>query len=356
MPSTSIMATLTYSQCTPEFLSLMTSRGMQGVRINSAHVTGSQMADMCSAIRSAAPTAVILTDTKGAEVRTTDAPIPVEFLEGDTTVALYAPDRITTREAICLNAPDLGRYLRPGQLMTIDDGALRFTIEAIEENTDEQYTGFADRTRLRLRAINSGILGPRKSVNFPGIDLPHLPSVTEKDREAILAAPAAGVNIIAHSFVRTAADVEAVREVLRSATDDNSYPSDILVYAKIECRMALDHLDEIMDAADGILFARGDLGAAVPIEQIPVIQQQVMDRATRRGLPVILSTQILQSMLSSDTPTRAEVTDMYLGVIQGASWMLLCGETAQGNYPAECIDIMRRTIDATTTFFPEINQ
>ena len=199
-------------------------------------------------------------------------------------------------------------------------------------------------------AINSGILGPRKSVNFPGIDLPHLPSVTEKDREAILAAPAAGVNIIAHSFVRTAADVEAVREVLRSATDDNSYPSDILVYAKIECRMALDHLDEIMDAADGILFARGDLGAAVPIEQIPVIQQQVMERATRRGLPVILSTQILQSMLSSDTPTRAEVTDMYLGVIQGASWMLLCGETAQGNYPAECIDIMRRTIDATTTY------
>ncbi len=347
-PSTAIMATLTYGQCTPEFISLMTARGMQGVRINSAHVTGSQMAEMVHAIRAAAPSAVILTDTKGAEVRTTEAPVPVEFLEGDTTVAFYAPDRLTTREAICLNAPDLGLYVRPGQLMTIDDGALRFTIEDVEEVAD------IPGGRLHLRALNSGVLGARKSVNFPGIDLPHLPSVTEKDREAILAAPAAGVDIIAHSFVRTARDIEAVREVLRSATPDGSDNSDILVFAKIECRMALEHLDEIMDAADGILFARGDLGAAVPVEQIPVIQQKVMERATRRGLPVILSTQILQSMINSDTPTRAEVTDMYLGVMQGASWMLLCGETAQGRYPAECVDVMRRTIEATCNYIREL--
>lgn len=342
-PSTAIMATLTYSQCTPEFISLMTARGMQGVRINSAHVTGRQMSDMVRAIRSAAPSAVILTDTKGAEVRTTDAPVPVEFLEGETTVAIYAPQSLTTHEAICLNAPDLGLYVRHGQLMTIDDGALRFTVEDIDGN------------RLLLRALNSGVLGARKSVNFPGIDLPHLPSVTEKDREAILAAPEAGVDIIAHSFVRTARDIEAVREVLRSATDDSGTisASDIKVYAKIECRMALEHLDEIMNAADGILFARGDLGAAIPIEEIPVIQQKVMERCTQRGLPVILSTQILQSMITSDTPTRAEVTDMYLGVMQGASWMLLCGETAQGLYPAECVDIMRRTIETTCNYIRE---
>lgn len=326
-----VMATLTLDRCGREFVEKMIAAGMSAVRINSAHVTPLQLKEMVAQLKEISPDLIILTDTKGAEVRTSYSAYPVVITEGESIKFAYEPGKESSSECVRINAPEVEQHITVGQRMLIDDGEVELEVKEIAEDY------------FFAVALRDGKIESRKTVSFPGVDLMHLPSVTDRDREAIIAAREAGVDMIAHSFVRNANDVKAVKDLLKGST--------VRLYAKIECKSALHNLDEIMNASDGILFARGDLGAAIPLSQLPIVQYRVLSRCREKGCKVILSTQLLQSMLEHPTPTRAEVNDIFLGVAEGASMFLLCGETAQGRYPVEAVNILHRTLFESVSFF-----
>lgn len=325
--ATRVMATLTPERCTTAMVKCLRDAGMRGVRINSAHTTPDSFRRMVADIRGVDPSIAILVDTKGAEVRTT------AFTPADLEVALRVGDIMDIREGSGESTPDtlyisvygIGEALSHARRILIDDGAIE--LEATEPMADG----------VRARVVRGGMLGSRKTVALPGVELPPMPAVTDADRQAIALAVEMGIDIIAHSFVRTAADVEAVRQLLGDA--------DIQLYAKIETRLALDNLEDIAEVADGLLVARGDLGTNLPLSAIPEAQYRVARLAWNVGKPVMISTQILNSMESAPTPTRAEMSDVALAVMERAEWILLCGETARGEWPRECVAVACEAIE-----------
>lgn len=328
---TNIMATLTTERCTPAMVKSLHDAGMTGVRINSAHVTPADIKSMVETIRSADPHIKILMDTKGPEIRTTHLAVPLIVADG-MQLAFSSGEIPSSSDCIYVMMDSLEQYVTPGQQLLVDDGELRFMVDEI------------DGTHIKAHALNGGVLGSRKTVAVPGVELPPLPAVSIRDAENIKAAKAAGIDMIAHSFVRSSADVEAVREHIVG--------TGIMLYAKIECRQALENFEEIAGSADGILVARGDLGTAIPIPEIPAVQYDILRRCAALKKPTIVATQILQSMQSSPNPTRAEVSDITLAVMEGVDTLLLCGETAVGQYPVECVEVMAATIQYASKITP----
>lgn len=320
------MATLTLEHCTPEFITSLRNYGMDSVRINSAHVTPDELCAMVKTIRRTDPAIKILMDTKGAEIRTTDVTSPLTLNAGDTTIICHG-ESLSTPDRIYVNCRCIESCPGYGTKVLIDDGDIELKIIRV------------DSEGIQCRVVEGGIVDSRKTVAFPGTLLPHLPAVSETDRRCIEAAKKANIDMIAHSFVRSAQDIHDVRDIIGD--------TDITLYAKIECEEAVEHLEDILTAADGLLVARGDLGTAMPIYEIPAIQHRVVSLCRQSGKPVIVSTQILQSMFESPVPTRAEVSDIALAVMEGTDTLLLCGETAVGLYPARCVEVMRKTIDST---------
>ena len=302
---------------------------MRGVRINSAHVSPAAMAGMVRTIRSTVPRVTVLVDTKGSELRTTALASGLDeiALTEGSTVLLSASAGDTDINCIRFNGINPGRHLSPGTSVLLDDGTVRLSVvRSVDDDTVE------------CTVAEGGALGSRKSLSIDA-EIPLLPAVSDRDRENIRAAVAAGVDIIAHSFVRCAADIEQVREVVGDPK--------VKVFAKIECRAALDNLASIAAVSDGLLVARGDLGAEISLPCVPAAQMTVVTEAQRRGIPVIIATQMLHSMTENPHPTRAEVSDIAFAVVQDANWLLLTGETAKGRYPAECVEVMAQTIVET---------
>ena len=329
---TDIMATVTDARCDANFLKSLRRAGMDSVRINSAHVDGEGLRRIIRAVRRHVPGVGILMDTKGPEIRTTaldGALESVTFAEGDKVmIAAGAP---TSSGIIGIAVEGVCGALRKGDRVVLDDGAMELSVSR------------ADGDRVEAVVTLGGELGSRKTVNLPDTDLPPLPAVSERDRRAIEVAVEEGIDMIAHSFVRSAADVDAVR-ALTAGTP-------IRVYAKIECRDALKNFNGILEAADGILVARGDLGTQIDVATIPAVQHKACSLAHDAGKPVIVSTQILTSMVDHPYPTRAEMTHVAFAVRDGVETLLLPGETAQGHFPEECVDAMRRCIEASQTYF-----
>lgn len=320
---TLIMATMATERCTTQFVQSLADAGMRGIRINSAHVTPADIAHIVSTVRSVDPSITILMDTKGPEIRTTDVASPIELCEGHT-LTLAGEDSDTTAQRICLTAHDIHTSLQPGHTVMIDDGDIQLLITEITA------------AGVKAQVTRAGILGSRKTVNIPGCQLPPLPALSERDRINIEAGKQLGIDLIAHSFVRSRADVDAVRRAISGTS--------IRLYSKIECPQAVENLHYILDASDGLLVARGDLGTCMPLSDIPVLQYDITAACRKAGKPFILSTQILHSMILAPAPTRAEVNDIAMAVMQGAEWLLLCGETAQGQYPLQCVETMQATI------------
>ncbi len=183
------------------------------------------------------------------------------------------------------------------------------------------------------QVLNDGVLGSHKSVNVPGRHIA-LPALTKKDRKNIMLAIEQDIDFIAHSFVRSAADVRAVQAIL------DAYNSDIKIISKIENQEGVDNIDEIIDASYGIMIARGDLGIEVPIERIPGIQRQIIRKCVQKKKPVIVATQMLHTMINNPRPTRAEVTDIANAIYSSADALMLSGETASGKYPVEAVQTM----------------
>lgn len=344
------MATITAERCTDEFIGRMCAAGVDGVRINSAHADAAAIKEMVAKVRRHKEDMDVLIDTKGPEMRTTHVGNCREVelgvgnvveLRGIDAQQLTQTDSskhpVTTAECIWIGVPQFHSYLEEGMRVLIDDGAICMIVESVDD----------DRGVAVARVEDGGLLGGCKTVALSSGLIPPMPAVSHRDRLSLEAAIEAGANIVAHSFVRSAADVEAVKEIVGERG--------VKVYAKIECRSAIKNMEEIARAADGVLVARGDLGAAVPLYEMPLWQQRIMTVARESERPTIVSTQILQSMMSNPWPTRAETSDVALAVVQGADCLLLCGETAQGEYPIEAIEMMRLTADSVTNHIDEFH-
>lgn len=320
---TKIVATVSDKRCDKEFIKSLVEAGVNVVRMNSAHLDLEGFRKIVRNVRDASDSIAIMMDTKGPEIRTTVTADgePVRFESGDIVKISGNPDGVTSHSEICLNYRGISGILKPGNRILIDDGEVEFLVTSADD-------GF-----LTAVAENDGVLGSRKSVNLPGVSV-DLPAVTERDRMNIGYAVELGVDFIAHSFVRSAADVREVQEIL------DSYDAETKIISKIENQEGIDNFSEILDASYGIMVARGDLGIEVPAERIPGIQAMLIRECIMAHKPVIVATQMLHSMIEHPRPTRAEISDVANAVYQRADAMMLSGETAYGKYPVEAVRIM----------------
>ena len=305
LKQTKIVATVSDKRCEVEFIKRLFDAGMNVVRMNTAHLDFDLM------------------DTKGPEVRTTTLAEPVSFRAGDRVKMVGDPNRETTHECIAVSYPEFVHDLNPGDRVLIDDGDLEMLVV---EKTD----GY-----LLCEVQNEASLGSRKSVNVPGVRI-NLPSLTEKDRNNILFAIEQDIDFIAHSFVRNKQDVLDIKAIL------DAHGSDIRIIAKIENQEGVDNIDEILEVADGIMVARGDLGIEVPQERIPGIQRVLIRKCILAKKPVIVATQMLHTMIQNPRPTRAEVTDIANAIYYRTDALMLSGETAYGKYPVEAVQTMTK--------------
>lgn len=318
---TKIVATVSDLRCDVGLIQQLYDAGMNVVRLNTAHQDAKGMKKVIDNVREVSSHIAILVDTKGPEVRTTATDQPIELKRGDIVSIVGNAELKTTAQTIAVTYKDFTKDVGVGAQILIDDGALGLIVE------------HADGAALTCRVENDATLGSRKSVNVPGVRI-NLPALTERDKENIAFAIDYDVAFIAHSFVRSKEDVEELRAILDAAH------SDIRIIAKIENQEGVDHIDEILEAADGIMVARGDLGIEVPQERIPGIQRRLVDKAIRAHKPVIVATQMLQSMIHNPRPTRTEVTDIANAVYSRADALMLSGETAYGDYPVEAVNVM----------------
>lgn len=320
---TKIVATVSDKRCDTEFIKSIAEAGVNVVRMNSAHLDYEGFRKIVTNVRSVSDTLAIMIDTKGPEIRTTVTSEGgnVAFHAGDRVTVVGDPEGSTSSSTICLNYPAIARVLKPGNRLLIDDGEVAFRVEGIEGD------------RINAVAENDGELGSRKSVNLPGVSI-DLPAVSERDRRNIGYAVELGVDFVAHSFVRSAADVREVRKIL------DGLGSEAKIISKIENQEGIDNFDEILDASYAIMIARGDLGIEVAAERIPGIQNMMVNKCIAAHKPVIVATQMLHSMIEHPRPTRAEISDVANAVYQRADAMMLSGETAYGKYPVEAVKIM----------------
>ncbi len=320
---TKIVATVSDKRCETEFIKSLAEAGVNVVRMNSAHLEYEGFRRIVENTRAASDKIAIMMDTKGPEIRTTATVTgePVMFPTGHEVSVYGNPEGLTSPDVICLNYTNISKVLKPGDRMLIDDGEVGFKVTSIEGDT------------VKAVAENDGSLGSRKSVNLPGVTI-DLPAVTERDKRNIGYAVELGVDFIAHSFVRSAADVREVQAVL------DSHGADTKIISKIENQDGIDNFDEILEASYGIMVARGDLGIEVAAERIPGIQAMMINKCITAHKPVIVATQMLHSMIEHPRPTRAEISDVANAVYQRADAMMLSGETAYGKYPVEAVRTM----------------
>ncbi len=321
MKQTKIVCSISDRRCDVEFLRKLFFAGMNVVRMNTAHATPDGIRTIVRNGRTVSPHIGLLIDTKGPEVRTTDVESPINYKTGDVVKIFGRPGMVTTHDIINVSYSDITNDVKVGDEMLFDDGILSVKII---ENTGPMLVGVVQ---------NDGVLGAHKSVNVPGVHI-DLPAVTEKDKANILLAVEEDIDFIAHSFVRNAADVKAVQDIL------DSKGSDIKIISKIENQEGVDNIDEIIDASYGIMIARGDLGIEVPIERIPGIQRLIIRKCIQKHKPVIVATQMLHTMINNPRPTRAEVTDIANAIYYRTDALMLSGETATGRYPVEAVRTM----------------
>jgi pyruvate kinase len=325
LKQTKIVATISDQRCEVDFIRSLYEAGMNVVRLNSAHMDKEGFDRVIGNVRQVSDRIGILLDTKGPEIRTTKTAEPITFYAGDKVEVTGDPQGETTHERICVNYEDFVSDMKVGDAMLIDDGDLEFKIISKSENS------------LICEAQNEATLGSRKSVNVPGVRI-NLPSLTERDRQNVLYSIDHHVDFIAHSFVRNKQDVLDIKQIL----DERG--SKIKVIAKIENQEGVDNIDEILQAAYGIMVARGDLGIEVPAEKIPGIQRVLIRKCVEAKKPVIVATQMLHSMINNPRPTRAEVTDIANAIYYRTDALMLSGETAYGKYPLEAVQTMTKVI------------
>jgi len=329
---TKIVATVGPSSSSAETLRGLMDAGVDVLRLNFSHGTLDDHARALAAIREAAAATgaavAVMGDLCGPKIRLGVVEGGTLDLLAGTSVRFVRGDGPCTAAVLTCNYPRLLDEVRPGDRMLIDDGAI--DLRAVEFSGDS----------LVCRVQVPGRISSRKGINLPDTPL-SAPSLTAKDLADAAWALRNGVDYLALSFVRTAADVAALRAVIAAANADTH------IIAKIETARAMESLDEIIDAADVVLVARGDLGVELPLERVPLVQKDLVRRCQYAGKPVIVATQMLQSMVDSAVPTRAEVSDAANAVFDGADALMLSAETAVGRHPLEAVRVLRRVAAQT---------
>lgn len=326
MRKTKIICTLGPAVDSEDMIRTLIRTGMDAARFNFSHGSHGEHLErlnMLKSVRDAMgrPVATIL-DTKGPEIRIRSFDTKSVTLESCDTFTLTTRDVVGNRDRVSVTYPKLHEELAPGQEILIDDGLVAIRVERIED------------AEIVCTVENGGTLSANKSINIPGVHI-QLPALTEKDVDDIRFGVANDFDFIAASFVRRAADVEAVRAVLHECGGD-----EVKIIAKIENQEGVDNVDEILEAADGIMVARGDLGVEIPAARVPILQKQMIRKGLQLGKPVITATQMLDSMMRNPRPTRAEVSDVANAVYDGTGSVMLSGETAGGKYPVEALAAM----------------
>lgn len=320
---TKIVATISDRRCDVDFIKKLYEEGMNVVRLNTAHQSHADTLRVIENVRKVSDKIALLLDTKGPEIRTTEADCEIPVKGGDIVKIKGKPGQATTPDMICVTYPDFVNDVPVGSRILVDDGSVEMVV--IDKN-DECLT---------CEVKNEGSIEGKKSVNIPSVHI-KLPALSQKDIEYIKFAVENGIDFIAHSFVRSKNDVLAVQQIL------DQYNSGIKIIAKIENQDGVDNIDEILDVAYGVMVARGDLAIEVPREKIPGIQKMLIDKCAKRRKPVIVATQMLHSMIKNPSPTRAEVTDIATAIYEGTDAIMLSGETAYGKYPVEAVQTMTR--------------
>jgi pyruvate kinase len=320
---TKIVATIGPSSNEEPMLSRLIAAGMDGARLNFSHGTHEQHALSAQRVRDAQAAAgrpiALIADLQGPKLRIGDLSEQVELEVGETIVVAGAE---AAREGDLPVAPAvLGSVLKPDQDVLVDDGHVRLRVLDV------------DAGRVLCRVVTGGVVEEHKGVNVPGVALP-VPSLTQKDLADLDFALGLGVDYVAQSFVRTRADVAALRARIEAAG------AQAWVIAKIELQEAVAALDAILDETDAVMIARGDLGVEVGAAQVPLLQKQIILAALERGKPAITATQMLESMVQRPEPTRAEASDVANAILDGTSAVMLSAETAIGAYPLAAVETM----------------
>lgn len=267
----------------------------------------------------------LILDTKGPEIRTGVMKDDIEHVLniGDTFI-LTTEELEGNNEKVSITYKKLPNDLEVGSVILIDDGLIELCVKTLTK------------TEIECEVISGGILGSRKGINIPDTSI-SLPALTEKDIQDIKFAAKAGFDYIAASFIRCGRDIIKIKEILEAEGNET-----IHIIAKIENREGVNNIDEIIDVADGIMVARGDLGVEIPTEEVPIIQKELINKANKAGKIVVTATQMLDSMIRNPRPTRAETTDVANAIFDGTSAIMLSGETAKGDYPLEAVNIMSK--------------
>lgn len=338
MRKTKIICTLGPSTDKEGILEQLAIEGMDVARFNFSHGSHEEQKgrlDKLKEIRKRLnrPIAALL-DTKGPEIRIRD------FAEGKVTLKEGQEFTLTSEEVegneniVSVTYKDLYKDVKPGDSILIDDGLIGMEVQKIEGQ------------EIHCIVKNGGVVSNKKGVNLPGVEV-NMPFISEKDRDDILFGIQEGFDFIAASFTRTAADVKEIRKIL-----NENGGRDLNIIAKIENQQGVDNIDSIIEAADGIMIARGDMGVEIPLEDVPVIQKEIISKVYTAGKQVITATQMLDSMMKNPRPTRAETTDVANAIYQGTSAIMLSGETAAGKYPVEALRTMVKIAMRTESDVP----
>ncbi len=324
---TKIVCTIGPASDSPAVLEGMIHAGMNVARLNFSHGDFENHADTIKKIRAASKAAkkrvALMADLPGPKMRIGELEAEPIELELDDPFTLTTEDIIGNQRRVSVSFPRLPKAVKPADKLFINDGLVEIEVIKVEGND------------VYCKVLVGGRLRSRKGLNLPGIDL-GIGAFTDRDHDCLKFALQNGVDAISQSFVETGEDIKAVRKAAKDLGHDP------FIIAKIERIGARNHIDEILDAADGIMIARGDLGVEIPIEKMAIAQKMLMHKANLTGKPVITATQMLESMVHSRRPTRAEATDVANAILDGTDCVMLSGESAMGEYPVDATAMLAK--------------
>jgi pyruvate kinase len=327
MRRTKIIATLGPATDSPEMLGRMIDGGMNIARLNMSHAPHDWVRRVVQDIRAAAAargvSVGILLDTQGPAIRTGDLPAKLDLQPGQKFTLTVRGEKSEEEHSVDVNYENFVNDIKVGDVVLLDNGAIHMKVLAKHAN------------KVECEVLTPGTLGSRRHINLPGVRV-SLPALTAKDLADIALGLELGVDFIALSFCREAKDLRQLRAVIEPARHKP------LLVAKIEDQQAIENLNEIIQEADAIMVARGDLGIEIPYEELPIVQRKIVKQCLRVGRPVIVATHMLESMIESPMPTRAEITDVANAVFEQADAIMLSGETTVGKYPLQCLEVFNR--------------
>src|SRR5436309_7369713 len=325
MRRTKIICTLGPATEKTDVLRQLIQRGADVLRLNMSHATHEWVREIVPRIRRLAQAAgrpiAILLDTQGPAIRTGEVKTDLHLTPGDILEFTVRGAKSKEQYSVNVNYPGFVKDLGVGDKVLVDNGLIKLVV--LEKGRD----------RVRTRVLTPAVLGSRRHINLPRVHV-NLPPLTKKDIADVALGAQLGVDFVALSFVREKSDIEQLRQLL------SRRKSNAQIVAKIEDQLAVRSIDKMIESTDVIMIARGDLGIECPMEELPIIQRRIVKKCIRLGKPVIIATQLLESMITNRLPTRAEVTDVANAVFEQADALMLSAETTLGRYPIECVEVL----------------